>query len=110
MPSTKKHILVVEDEQHLAILIKFNLEAEGYRVTTVGDGPSALKLLEPDARADRSHHPGPDVARHERLYSLRDAASKGNNQPVLVLTARTLTEDRTRGFHVGGVGVSEQAL
>ena len=36
---TSKHILVVEDERHLAMGIKYNLEAEGYRVTTVGDGP-----------------------------------------------------------------------
>ncbi len=42
---TSKHILVVEDERHLAMGIKYNLEAEGYRVTTVGDGPSALKLI-----------------------------------------------------------------
>ena len=36
------HILVVEDEQHLAFGIKFNLEAEGHSVTVVGDGQSAL--------------------------------------------------------------------
>ena len=29
----QKHILIVEDEEHLAVGIKFNLEAEGYRVT-----------------------------------------------------------------------------
>ena len=40
------HILVVEDEQHLAIGIKFNLESEGYRVTAVGDGQAALSTLE----------------------------------------------------------------
>ena len=39
------HILVVEDEQHLAIGIKFNLEAEGFQVTTAADGQSALALL-----------------------------------------------------------------
>ena len=38
-----KHILVVEDEQHLAFGIKYNLEAEGYEVTTAGDGPTALQ-------------------------------------------------------------------
>ena len=43
-----KHILVVEDEEHLAIGIKYNLEAEGYHVTTLGDGPSALALVEDD--------------------------------------------------------------
>ena len=41
-----KHILVVEDEDHLAIGIKYNLEAEGYLVTTVDDGPAALKVFQ----------------------------------------------------------------
>ena len=45
MPNNE-HILVVEDEQHLATGIKYNLVAEGYRVTTVGDGPSALRILQ----------------------------------------------------------------
>ena len=40
----KKQILVVEDEPHLAVGIKFNLEAEGYQVTVVGDGPMAKEL------------------------------------------------------------------
>lgn len=45
----KQHILVVEDEQHLATGIKYNLDAEGYRVTTVGDGQSALAAFEENA-------------------------------------------------------------
>ena len=44
------HILVVEDEAHLAIGIKYNLEAEGFTVTTVGDGQSALASLLAAAR------------------------------------------------------------
>ena len=42
----KRHILVVEDEEHLANGIRYNLDAEGYRVTTVGDGPAAIAVLE----------------------------------------------------------------
>ena len=42
----REHILVVEDEEHLATGIKYNLDAEGYRVTAVGDGPSALRVVE----------------------------------------------------------------
>ena len=38
-------VLVVEDEQHLADGLRFNLEAEGYTVDTVGDGEAALALL-----------------------------------------------------------------
>ncbi len=44
MANTKKHLLVVEDEQHMAVAIKYNLEAEGYRVTLASDGPTALRL------------------------------------------------------------------
>src|SRR5437773_4654473 len=45
MPSAK-HILVVEDERHLAMGIKFNLEGEGYRVAVAGSGPAALEAFQ----------------------------------------------------------------
>ena len=39
------HVLIVEDEAHLANGLRFNLEAEGHAVTVVRDGESALSLL-----------------------------------------------------------------
>ena len=38
-------ILIVEDEQHLADGLRFNLEAEGFAVEIVADGADALRLL-----------------------------------------------------------------
>ena len=38
-------VLIVEDEKHLADGLRFNLEAEGYRVDTVADGEAALDVL-----------------------------------------------------------------
>ena len=38
-------VLIVEDEQHLADGLRFNLEAEGYHVEIVGDGETALQRL-----------------------------------------------------------------
>ncbi len=99
--STAKHILVVEDERHLAVGIKFNLEAEGFRVTTVGDGPSALKLFEQgDTDIDLVilDLMLPGMSGYTVCESLRAA---GCDVPVLMLSARTLSEDRTRGFDVG---------
>ena len=94
------HILVVEDEAHLAAGIKYNLEAEGYRVTACGDGPSALRFLE--------NNRGialvildlmlPGMSGYAVCESLRDA---GGTMPVMILSARTLSEDRARGFDVG---------
>ena len=95
------HIVVVEDEQHLATGIQFNLLAEGYRVTTFGDGPAALRLLEEqpddiDLLVLDLMLPGMSG------YAVCEAVrAKDVRMPILMLTARTLTEDRTRGFNVG---------
>lgn len=97
----KKHILIVEDEEHLAVGIKFNLEAEGYRVTAVGDGVSALKVIEqttPPIDLTVLDLMLPGMSGYQVCEALRE---QGNNMPVLILSARTLTEDRTRGFDVG---------
>lgn len=95
------HILVVEDEQHLAIGIKYNLEAEGYRVSIACDGRSALSLIH-DEPSDIAliilDLMLPGMSGYDVCEALR---SSGHEIPVLMLSARTLTEDRTRGFDVG---------
>jgi len=96
-----KHILVVEDEQHLAIGIKYNFEAEGYRVSLAADGPTALRLLqEVPQRFDLVilDLMLPGMSGYAVCEALREA---GNDVPVLMLTARTLIEDRVRGFDMG---------
>jgi two-component system alkaline phosphatase synthesis response regulator PhoP len=98
---TAKHILVIEDEEHLAIGIRYNLTAEGYEVTTVGDGKAALAYLE-------EHGDRVDLVILDLMlpgmsgYAVCEAMrSAGRDVPVLILSARTLSEDRTRGFDVG---------
>jgi two-component system alkaline phosphatase synthesis response regulator PhoP len=97
--SPPANILVVEDERHLAVGIKYNLEAEGYRVNTAADGPTALRLLEEEAFdlvvLDIML---PGMSGYAVCKSIRD---QGSDVPVLILSARTLSEDRTRGFDVG---------
>ncbi|MHB1038524.1 MAG: response regulator transcription factor [Pirellulales bacterium] len=95
------HILVVEDEEHLARGIKYNFEAEGYRVTIAGDGPSALRVIGEDSE-------GVDMVILDLMlpgmsgYAVCEAIrGAGNEVPILILTARTLIEDRIRGFDVG---------
>lgn len=101
MAGESKHILIVEDESHMAFGIKFNLESEGYRVSVVTDGPAALKLFE------RSPH-GIDLVILDLMlpgmsgYAVCESLRQGgNDMPVLMLSARTLSEDRTRGYNVG---------
>jgi DNA-binding response OmpR family regulator len=96
-----KHILIVEDEEHLAIGIKYNLEAEGYLVTVVGDGPQALKFyLENPEAVDLLilDLMLPGMSGYAVCEAIRQ---QGSDVPVLMLTARTLTEDRIRGFDAG---------
>ena len=96
-----KHILIVEDEEHLAAGIKYNLDAEGYRVTTVGDGPSALRFVEMNAeRVDLVilDLMLPGMSGYAICEALRE---DDRHMPVLILSARTLAEDRARGFDVG---------
>ena len=99
--TTRKHILVVEDEEHLATGIKYNLDAEGYRVTTVGDGPSALDFIKDnpqDVDLVILDLMLPGMSGYAVCEALR---ADQRHMPILILSARTLSEDRTRGFDVG---------
>ena len=94
-------ILVVEDEAHLADGIRFNLEAEGYDVDVVGDGTAALQQI--TSGAERYDLvildlmlPGLDS-----FEITTGARQQGNLTPILMLTARNLTEDVVHGLTVG---------
>jgi two-component system alkaline phosphatase synthesis response regulator PhoP len=97
----KKRILIVEDERHIGVPLKFNCEAEGYEATLVEDGPSAISQFEASPEAydlvilDLML---PLMSGYAVLDKLRSAQVY---VPVLILTARTLSEDRIRGFDAG---------
>ena len=94
-------VLVVEDEQHLADGLRFNLEAEGYTVNTVGDGEAALSLLldeqqRYDALVLDVMLPGKDG-----FTVAAELRAAGQYVPVLMLTARGRPEDVLKGFESG---------
>jgi two-component system, OmpR family, alkaline phosphatase synthesis response regulator PhoP len=94
-------VLVVEDEQHLADGLRFNLEAEGYTVSTVSDGETALSLLfdehqNYDALVLDVMLPGKDG-----FTVAAELRAAGYFVPVLMLTARGRPEDVLRGFESG---------
>lgn len=97
----RQHILVVEDEKHLGVGIKYNLEAEGFRVTLVEDGPTALRMVSMSSDAvdlivlDLML---PGMSGYAVCETIREG---GSDIPILMLSARTLAEDRSRGFDVG---------
>jgi DNA-binding response OmpR family regulator len=94
-------VLVVEDEEHLAQGLRFNLEAEGYSAEIVGDGETATERLlgkseNFDAVVLDIMLPGKDG--FSVVSELRAAR---NYVPVLMLTARGRPEDVLKGFASG---------
>ena len=95
-------VLIVEDEKHLADGLRFNLEAEGYSVETVGDGEAALALLTSESEERFAAVvldvmlPGIDG------FAVADALRRKEQfVPILMLTARNRPEDVLRGFESG---------
>ncbi|MCX6598169.1 MAG: response regulator transcription factor [Acidobacteria bacterium] len=92
-------ILVVEDEQHLAEGLKFNLEAEGYQVDIAETGEAGLDRL----AADRFDLLVLDVMLPgiNGFEVARRLRAMGNFIPTLMLTARGQAQDVLKGFESG---------
>lgn len=94
-------ILVVEDEAPLALLLTYNLEAEGFRVEHVARGDDAeVRLAEaaPDLLILDWMLPGVSGLEVCRRIRSRDAT---RTLPVIMLTARGEENERVRGLSVG---------
>ncbi|MBQ1089146.1 response regulator transcription factor [Streptomyces sp. B93] len=92
------HVLVVEDDEMQAELIRRSLLAEGHTVTVVHDGPAAVdaaRRLAPDLVVLDVMLPGPDG--FEVCRTLR----RDGDLPVLMLTARAAEDDLLRGLDLG---------
>jgi DNA-binding response OmpR family regulator len=98
--SSAAHVLIVEDEEHLAQGLKFNLEAEGYRASIARDGETALEMTASGSDIDvillDVMLPGCDG--FSVVEQLRE---RDDRTPVLMLTARGRSEDVLRGFAAG---------
>src|SRR5258705_11580805 len=94
-------ILVVEDEEALTTLLRYNLDAEGYDVETVGRGDDAdtrLKQRVPDLIVLDWMLPG--LSGIELCGRLR-ARPSTVRLPVIMLTARGEEGERVRGLATG---------
>ena len=97
-------ILIVEDEQHIADGLAFNLRADGHVATVARDGERALELLlrgsEPfDAVILDVMLPGKDG-----FVVAAEVRAAGQYVPILMLTARSRPEDVLRGFEAVRAG------
>jgi len=101
MTTAQVQILIVEDEESIATGLRFNFEAEGYEAIVMADGPSALEYF--------GEHVGdvdvvildlmlPGMSGYEICRAIREQDSQ---VPILVLSARTLSEDKSHAFDCG---------
>ena len=100
MAEQARRILVVEDDPHLAAGVVENLRAEGYEVDRASDGRGALEWL----AASSCGLVLLDVMLPELdgFTVCRTLRERGDNTPVLFLTARGDPIDRVRGLEAGG--------
>jgi two-component system phosphate regulon response regulator PhoB len=96
-----EHVLIVDDETDILELIRYNLQKEGYRVTTVKTGEEGLQLvreLKPDVVVLDLMLPGLDgLSVCNRLK--RDESTR--SIPVVMLTAKAEDTDIVTGLELG---------
>jgi len=95
----KKRVLIVEDEKSIVDILRFNLEKEGYAALTAYDGEAGLNLAQSE---------NPDLILLDVMLPKRNGfdvcrmlREKGNNVPVIILTAREEEADKVLGLEIG---------
>jgi two-component system, OmpR family, response regulator MprA len=92
-------VLVVDDEPAVRDALERALRAEGYRVTTAGDGRAAVERV-------LANHPDLVVLDvlmpvMDGLEASRTLRAAGDRTPILILTARDSVSDRVEGLDAG---------
>jgi len=98
LPDDAPHLLVVDDDRRIRALIARYLTGQGYRVTPAGTADEArakLKALAFDLIILDVMMPG------ESGLEFAEKFREDSDVPILMLTARTETDDRVRGLEVG---------
>lgn len=95
----KYRILLAEDEPSLNETIRLNLELEGYKITSVTDGKSALKAF----KSERFNLVILDVMMPEMdgFTVCESIRLENNSVPILFLTAKNTGADRVQGLKLG---------
>jgi two-component system phosphate regulon response regulator PhoB len=94
-------ILIVEDEADLALMVRYNLEAEGFNVATAASGDEATELMReslPDLILLDWMLPGLSGIELCRRWRAKEETAR---IPIIMITARGEEEERIRGLATG---------
>jgi two-component system phosphate regulon response regulator PhoB len=98
---SQPHVLIVEDEPAQREVLFYNLEAEGFRVTTAGNGEDGLMMVQedpPDVMV--LDWMLPSVSGIEVCRQLK-ARPETRDMPIIMLSARSEEVDKVRGLETG---------
>jgi two-component system phosphate regulon response regulator PhoB len=95
-------VLVVDDDEAIRTVVRWQLDDAGYRVVEAADGPTAMRRI-------RDDHPAlvvldlslPRVGGLDVLRSVRDGSTGRSDTPVIVLSGRSGETDRIVGLDLG---------
>jgi DNA-binding response OmpR family regulator len=95
-----KNILLVEDDDNLGFVIQDNLKLKGYQVYLCKDGQMGLKTF---------NEKSIDIClldvmlpKQDGFSLAKDIRKTNHSVPIIFLTAKSMIEDKTTGFEVGG--------
>lgn len=94
-------LLLVEDEEHIASGLRFNLEMEGHQVTVIGDGLAAEALLIGERAPFDLIILDVMIPGRNGFELCRELRQAENYTPVLFLTAKSDDADKIRGLRLG---------
>ena len=95
-----KKVLIMEDEANIRSFVVINLKRAGYDIIEAASGEEALEKLKrnPDIKVALLDVMLPKMIGFDVCRTLRD---KGNNVPVIILTAREEEADKVLGLEIG---------
>ncbi len=99
--TTKKKILLIEDEKPLAHALQLKLEHEGFEVKTVENGDDGLAIIE----KENDDLLLCDLIIHglNGFQVLEKIKEKNLKTPVMIMTNLTQEEDKKRAFDLGAI-------
>jgi DNA-binding response OmpR family regulator len=97
----RTRVLIVEDDEAMSVALRDGFEYEGYRVTVAPDGETGLRLA-------GTEDPCPDLIildvmlpKRSGLDVCKELRARGNDVPIIMLTARGQEIDKVLGLKLG---------
>ena len=96
---SRPRILIVDDEPDVLLLLRVNLEGEGFSTVLAADGETALLRIEED---------NPDIVLLDVMMPVLDGwgvlrvlAERPGSPPVVIVSAKTTDQDLARAYQLG---------